>query len=87
MSSKNSCHKFCEYFAFVFKSNINNIINFLPRYYIQPNFFIFTIILPTIDIYLNFDDILKVIHDINNTRSHGPDDFLFFNKKNLRSLA
>ena len=55
---KTSCNKFCEYFAFVFKSNNNNIANFLPRYHLKS----------TIDdICFNSNDRLKVIYGMKGT--------------------
>ena len=66
ISDKTSCNKFCEYFASVFTSNNNNIANFLLRYHLKS----------TIDdICFNSNDILKIIHGMNDTMSHGPYNF------------
>ena len=69
MSDKTSCNKLCEYFASFLQSNNNNIANFLQRCYLK-----FTID----DICFNSDDILKVIHGMKDTMTHGPDNFSFF---------
>ena len=69
LSDKNSCNKFFENFAFVFKSKSDYIATFLPRN---------NLLSQIEDICFNCDDILKVVHDVTNTKSHGPENFSFF---------
>ena len=79
ISDKTSCNKFCVYFVSVFKSNNNTIADFLPRCHLKS----------AIDyICFHSDDILKVIHGMKDTMSHGPDNFLcYIIKKIATSLA
>ena len=79
LSDKNSCNKCCEYnCASVFKPNSNNIATFLPRN---------NLLSQIEDICFNCDDILKITHDMNDTKSHGPDNFsCFLNKKAASSF-
>ena len=66
LSDKNSCNKCCEYFASVLNLIYSNTIaTFLPRN---------NLLSQIEDICFNCDDILKVVHDMNDTKSHGSDN-------------
>ena len=77
LSDKDCCDKFGEYFSSVFKTNHEHLPEFQTRNGTLISDVIFTC-----------EDIIKVVHNMNNTMSHGPDNFsCFLVKKLISSIA